>query len=233
MQRWLVIGARSALGQAVCRAALARGDDYRGLTREPGDDPRLCGWQGDEASLLRGLSQWQDEGYHISHVLICVGQLHGVEFAPEKRIDELDIEALLALMRINAALPVLCLKHLLPIVKNVHANIVVCSARVGSIGDNALGGWYAYRASKAALNMLVQTAAVEYARRAPEVRLMLFQPGTMDSPLSKPFQRGVPAEKLFSPDFVAGCLLKRVEELRQQPAGKAWFVDWQGQTIPW
>ena len=233
MQQWLVIGANSALAQAVLSRLKAAGYDYRGLSRNPPDDPKLARWQADEASLQAACAQWQAEGYQPTHVLICLGQLHNAELQPEKRLEDLHASALESLLYSNAALPALCLKHLLLLLKRSAARVAICSARVGSIGDNRLGGWYAYRASKAALNMLVQTAAVEYARRAPNVRLMLFHPGTMDSPLSKPFQANVPAGKLFSAEFVADCLAQRYNELAQHEAGQAWFVDWQGQTVPW
>lgn len=112
--------------------------------------------------------------------------------------------------------------------------ITALSARVGSINDNELGGWYTYRASKAALNMLFKTAAIELARRAKNTKLILFHPGTTDTELSKPFQKNVPAGKLFTPEFVAGQLFELTNnnpdlKLNGEPA----YLDWQGSTIPW
>ena len=105
------------------------------------------------------------------------------------------------------------------------------SARVGSISDNRLGGWYSYRASKAALNMMIKTAAIELARRAKNIKLIAFHPGTTDTPLSKPFQKNVPENKLFSAEFVAKQLLDIVENtpIDQSPS----YLDWQGETINW
>jgi NAD(P)-dependent dehydrogenase (short-subunit alcohol dehydrogenase family) len=109
--------------------------------------------------------------------------------------------------------------------------VAVLSARVGSIGDNRLGGWYGYRASKAALNMFLQTAAVEYARRARRVKLLAFHPGTTDTALSAPFQKNVAAGKLFTPDFVAQRLLGLMDAA--EPDGRLGFLDWAGKTVPW
>ncbi|HBO11481.1 MAG TPA: short-chain dehydrogenase, partial [Halieaceae bacterium] len=111
------------------------------------------------------------------------------------------------------------------------AAVAVLSARVGSIGDNRLGGWYGYRASKAALNMLLRSAAVELGRRAPSVALLAFHPGTTDTALSKPFQARVPADKLFPPARVADALLARMDAARAD--GELHFVDYAGEPIPW
>ena len=109
--------------------------------------------------------------------------------------------------------------------------IAVFSARVGSISDNQLGGWYSYRASKAALNMVLKCAAIELARLNPRAKLVAFHPGTTDTNMSKPFQKGVPAEKLFSPDFVASRLLVSLDSI--VPDGELAFLDWDGKAIAW
>jgi len=109
--------------------------------------------------------------------------------------------------------------------------VAVLSARVGSITDNQLGGWYSYRASKAALNMVLKSAAVEYRRRLPRVKLLAFHPGTTDTALSRPFQRGVAPEKLFSPEFVARRLAQLLDQL--QPDGELSYLAWDGSSIEW
>ncbi|MBJ7537231.1 SDR family NAD(P)-dependent oxidoreductase [Marinomonas transparens] len=114
---------------------------------------------------------------------------------------------------------------------NEATQVAVFSARVGSISDNKMGGWYSYRASKAALNMLIQTSAVEYARRAKNVKLIAFHPGTTDTPLSKPFQHAVPEGRLFSADFVATRLLAIMNNVKMD--NKAAYLDWNNQTIEW
>ena len=135
----------------------------------------------------------------------------------------------------NTLTPLLCLQSILPLLTHkTQCTITALSARVGSINDNKLGGWYTYRASKAALNMLFKTAAVELARRAKNTKLVLFHPGTTDTALSKPFQKNVPAGKLFTAEFVAKQLFTLTFnnphlELNGEPA----YLDWQGDTIPW
>ncbi|CAN0507506.1 unnamed protein product, partial [Discosporangium mesarthrocarpum] len=109
--------------------------------------------------------------------------------------------------------------------------ITVMSARVGSIDDNERGGWYAYRASKAALNMLFKTAAIEYRRTAKQTRFLAFHPGTTDTPLSQPFQKSVPPDKLFSPEFVAERLLGLTDALPGSDLVQ--FLDWDGEAVAW
>jgi NAD(P)-dependent dehydrogenase (short-subunit alcohol dehydrogenase family) len=128
--------------------------------------------------------------------------------------------------------PALWVSHLARVLRrSTGCSIAVLSARVGSIGDNRLGGWYSYRTAKAALNMFLKTAAVEYARRAPKVKLLAFHPGTTDTGLSRPFQKGVPEGKLFPPGFVAQRLLALLHEVT--PDGELSFMDWDGKPIPW
>ena len=127
----------------------------------------------------------------ISRVVICNGILHDdqKDIFPEKKLEDISESKLMHVLRVNTLLPLLFLKELVALVKGEKRCVIsVLSARVGSVEDNRLGGWYSYRASKAALNMLVKTAAVEYERRAKNVRFLLFHPGTVDTNLSKPFQ---------------------------------------------
>ena len=105
------------------------------------------------------------------------------------------------------------------------------SARVGSIEDNRLGGWYSYRASKAALNMMLKSTAIEFARRSKNIKLIAFHPGTTDTTLSEPFQKNVPVGKLFQPSFVAQQLLSILEDVSVD--GRASFLDWKGNDIDW
>jgi len=151
---------------------------------------------------------------------------------PEKRLEEIDLASIEAVFKANTFIPLLWLKHLVGSLRGEQVcTLALFSARVGSISDNKLGGWYSYRASKAALNMLVQTASIEYARRAKNVQLVAFHPGTTDTALSRPFQGNVPEGKLFSADFVAEQLLSIVENMT--PVGHALYLDWQGREIPW
>ena len=142
------------------------------------------------------------------------------------------MDALRQYFQINAFVPALWASRLLPLLKRQRTTtLAAISARVGSISENEKGGWYGYRASKAALNMLLKTAAIEYARRAPNVKLLVYQPGTTDTPLSAPFQRSVPEGKLFTTTFVSDQLRSIMAE--QKPDGELSFLDWAGETVTW
>jgi NAD(P)-dependent dehydrogenase (short-subunit alcohol dehydrogenase family) len=135
-------------------------------------------------------------------------------------------------LEINTVLPMIALAAFESQLKNVsRPRVAVLSARVGSIGDNHLGGWYSYRASKSALNMMLQCAAIELHRVNRTLKLIAFHPGTTDTPLSKPFQRGVPADKLFTPEFVADQLTAILDTIESD--GRLSYLDWAGELIPW
>ncbi|QIR13686.1 SDR family NAD(P)-dependent oxidoreductase [Shewanella aestuarii] len=203
--------------------------------------------------VVNTITQAKDGATHIAKVFICNGILHDIapeldaqvasnqqqslnqtpSIKPEKRLEEINSANLMQVFHTNSVIPTLWLQALIqPLSRQKQrCDIVLLSARVGSISDNHLGGWYSYRASKAALNMLIKTAAVEYARRAKQVKLVAFHPGTTDSPLSKPFQANVPAGKLFSAEFVAERLAGILTTLPID--GEASFIDWQGNSISW
>ncbi|GGP65298.1 SDR family NAD(P)-dependent oxidoreductase [Shewanella saliphila] len=184
----------------------------------------------------------------VTRIVMCNGILHSKNqhistkepgLMPEKRIEDIDAHSLEQLFYANSIVPMLWLSALTPLLSQprhkVSAKqkcvISILSARVGSISDNRLGGWYGYRASKAALNMLIKTTAVEYARRLKRVKLIAFHPGTTDTPLSKPFQANVPQGKLFTPAFVASQLQQIMDN--SEPNGEASYLDWQGEPINW
>lgn len=168
----------------------------------------------------------------ISEVFLCHGLLHNAHITPEKRLQDFSEHAFLEVMKANAMTPILWLKHLLPLLKSkTECKVVIFTARVGSISDNEIGGWYSYRTSKAAMNMLIKSAAIEFKRSAKNIKLISFHPGTTDTPLSKPFQKNVPAHKLFTSEFVAYQLLQIVKKTAID--GEASFLDWQGKSIPW
>ena len=136
------------------------------------------------------------------------------------------------LFQINTIGPALVAKYFLPkLNRNSRSVFAVLSARVGSIADNRLGGWYAYRASKAALNMIIKNASIEIARKNKQAIVVCLHPGTVDSLLSKPFQSNVPDGKLFSPEFSAGKLLSVVDNLSPDQSGG--IVGWDGEPIPY
>ncbi|MEM6449791.1 MAG: SDR family NAD(P)-dependent oxidoreductase [Cyanobacteria bacterium P01_D01_bin.105] len=162
----------------------------------------------------------------------CVGLLHNKQQQPEKALRQLEADKLINYFRVNSVGPALLAKHLMPLFKHkTPALFATISAKVGSIGDNRLGGWYGYRASKAALNMLLKTAAIEYSRRTPNTTVVMLHPGTTDTDLSKPFQRGVPEGKLFSTERTVSQLLQVLDNVSPEDSGE--FFSWDGSRLPW
>ncbi|MCG6116844.1 MAG: SDR family NAD(P)-dependent oxidoreductase [Aquimonas sp.] len=160
------------------------------------------------------------------------GLLHADGMAPEKSLAQLRLDALQRSFAINAFAPILLVQALLPLLPaKAPAVIATLSARVGSIGDNALGGWYSYRAAKAAQNQLMRTLAVELKRSHPRACVLQLHPGTVETPLSAPFSARVPAGKLFSPEHSAALLLQRIAEA--SPADTGRFLGYDGSEIPW
>ncbi|WP_110656481.1 SDR family NAD(P)-dependent oxidoreductase [Salinicola halimionae] len=176
-------------------------------------------------------AQLNDAPLHL--LFNAIGLLHDEQQAisPEKRLEDLDVETLATLFNVNAITPVLLIQTLVNSLKGRHPAIIASlSARVGSIGDNELGGWYGYRASKAAHNMFLRTAAIELARYNRQAIVLSLHPGTTDTGLSQPFQGRVPEGKLFTPDFVAERLLAVMNDRRAEESGSFW--DWAGKPIP-
>lgn len=168
----------------------------------------------------------------IARLIICNGVLHGESFQPERALKRLSGSAMTHVLQTNTVTPILWLSAFMDAIKQASApRIAVFSARVGSLADNRLGGWYSYRASKAALNMALKCAAIELARLNPQAKVIAFHPGTTDTDMSKPFQKGVPAEKLFTPAFVAQRLTDLLDTL--EPDGELTFLDWDTKPIAW
>ncbi len=168
----------------------------------------------------------------IERIIITNGILHDNFVKPEKRLEDIKGDQLRHYYEINTITPMLWLRHcLLTLTFKKPSSIAVLSARIGSIEDNQIGGWYGYRSSKAALNMLLKTLAIEWQRREPDILFYSFHPGTTDTALSKPFQANVPKDKLFSPDFVADRLLSIMAESDSETNIR--FVDWDGKSIQW
>lgn len=169
----------------------------------------------------------------LSAVFVATGLLHfGQTVQPEKTWRALEADALEQVFRINTIGPALIAKHFLPLMKRDSKSVFAClSARVGSIEDNRLGGWYAYRASKAALNMIIKTLSIELSRSNPYALCVGLHPGTVDTELSKPFQSNVQLEKLFTPEKAATALLSVVNDLTLADTGK--IFAWDGSVIPY
>lgn len=167
----------------------------------------------------------------VDLVLIATGLLHDDDMQPEKTWRSLESTKMMRAFEINTIGPALIAKHVLPLLpRDRRAVFAALSARVGSIGDNRLGGWYSYRASKAALNQIIRTLSIELAVRHPLAVCVGLHPGTVDTPLSKPFQAGVPGEKLADPSIAAAHLMDVIFRLTPQDSGKVF--DWQGAVVP-
>jgi len=186
----------------------------------------------DDASLqaLQAMaeSRWQP----LRLVINTAGLLHGAGLQPEKRLGAVERRALEASFAVNAFGPLLLAQAVGgALARDQPCHFASLSARVGSIGDNQLGGWYAYRGAKAAQNQLLRTLAIEWRRRFPLACVTLLHPGTTATPLSQPFRSGVPAGRLFSPGQAASRLLDVLGE--QDPERSGAFLAWDGQPIPW
>ncbi|QDP01907.1 SDR family NAD(P)-dependent oxidoreductase [Thalassotalea sp. PS06] len=250
MTNALIIGANSAIAHAIAEQILEQPGNHALLRVSRSSLPEIpqtqsgastvSDWQSDysEQSIEAICSNIVATGMHIDAVFICNGVLHGnfvnqgshTDFFPEKKLEDVSPAALSHVLQSNAMLPLLWLQNLIPLFATNHPCKVVCfSARVGSINDNRLGGWYSYRASKAALNMLLKTVSVEFSRRFKKVKLIAFHPGTTDTHLSKPFQANVPAGKLFTPKFVASQLLDIVQSVDFD--GQLSYLDWNNNPI--
>jgi NAD(P)-dependent dehydrogenase (short-subunit alcohol dehydrogenase family) len=186
----------------------------------------------DETQVESAIAQIKTTTDRLHFVINCVGVLHDGDFQPEKGLRQIDADRLLKYFQVNSISAILLAKHLQPLFKHDALSLfATISAKVGSIGDNAIGGWYGYRASKAALNMLMKTTAIEYKRGCPNNIIALFHPGTTDTGLSKPFQRNVPPEKLFTPAQTVNYLLTVIDGLTPQDSGE--FFSWNGDRLPW
>lgn len=186
----------------------------------------------DESQILEGIAQIRADVDALHLVINCVGLLHEGSLQPEKSLRQINPEHLLRYFHVNSIGAVLLAKHLIPLFRSADRSIfATISAKLGSIGDNQLGGWYGYRASKAALNMLMRTVAIEYGRTSPHTIVATLHPGTTDTRLSKPFQRGVAPEKLFSVDRTVSQLLTVITSLKPEDSG--YFFSWDGSRLPW
>jgi NAD(P)-dependent dehydrogenase (short-subunit alcohol dehydrogenase family) len=241
----LVIGANRGIGLAVTRALL--GDQamkrvaatYRSADTAEAllniDDARLQLFQLEVTSRL-SIEQLADAieaaGLSPELVIHCAGILHENGVQPEKSLRQCDADALQRLFAVNSIAPLMLARSLIPLMpKRLPAHFAVLSAMVGSIGDNRLGGWYGYRASKAALNQFMRTLAIECRRTHPQLCVTAIHPGTTDTGLSRPFQANVEPGKLYSAEQTAARVLKVVCEGSPMDSGR--FMNWDGSSIPW
>jgi NAD(P)-dependent dehydrogenase (short-subunit alcohol dehydrogenase family) len=181
----------------------------------------------DEASITRAAASIDS----VDLAIVTTGMLHDDQQRPERALKELDPAALTRSFAINTIAPAIVAKHLIPkMPRDRRAVFAVLGARVGSIGDNRTAGWHSYRASKAALVMLIRNIAIETARTRPNAIIVTLHPGTVDTGMSKPFQGNVAPEKLFTPALAAEQLLKVIDGLT--PADSGGHFAWDGVRIP-
>jgi NAD(P)-dependent dehydrogenase (short-subunit alcohol dehydrogenase family) len=188
----------------------------------------------DEHSIASACGVLAGQSPRLQLVINAAGVLHDAARAlqPEKRLAEVRGDALARAFAVNAAGPLLLARYLEPLIPTRERAIFASlSAKVGSIGDNRLGGWYAYRASKAAQNMALRTLAIEWARSRRQAVVVLLHPGTTDTDLSRPFQANVPPDKLFTTERCVRQLLEVID--RRQPADSGRFYAWDGSELPW
>jgi|TARA_B110000967_G_scaffold33816_1_gene32515 NAD(P)-dependent dehydrogenase (short-subunit alcohol dehydrogenase family) len=238
----LVLGASGGLAQAIIGELMADADidTVIAVSRNAAPEhfsngsvtPMWIETEYSEPAMAAVVEQLQSFAGRITRVVICHGILHSETLWPEKRLEDISAESLQTVFQANTVVPVLWLKLLHRLLKGKQRCVVAAlSARVGSIGDNHLGGWYAYRSSKAALNMMLRTLSIEYGRRVKNVKIISFHPGTTDTALSKPFQASVPSDKLFTPEFVAERLCGIMAEAEID--GQLSYLDWDNKSIPW
>lgn len=222
----LILGATGAIGGAIAAQLQADPRCAQVLTLSRQSTPAIDFDKPDSiaaaAEALRAQGPW-----HL--IVVATGMLTGPTGGPERRLAELNATHMAASFATNTIGPALALAHFAPqLAKGERSLLAVLSAKVGSIGDNRLGGWYSYRASKAALNMLLKTAAIEVARTHPQAVLAALHPGTVDSALSAPF-RGAQIGR--PPAVAAKDLLAVLDSLQPKNSGGFWAYD--GQRLPW
>ncbi len=242
MKNIVIIGANRGIGQAI-KDQLSKEPDNQiiATSRQYATD-----WHqhkqtatihcdlNDAASIdacSKTLSQQLD---HIDCLINCAGVLHTKDYRPEKALSQVNGQQLLDNYATNAVGHLLLNKKLERLIAKADQPVVCSvSARIGSIADNQLGGWYAYRMSKAALNMGFKTLSIEWQRKFPQVNFMLLHPGTTDTELSAPFQKSLPSGQLQSPTETADLLLQQIFRYQQQRHRGVAFMDYAGQTIDW
>ena len=245
MKSIAIVGASGGIGAAFL-SLLARRDDVGdihatyhqslaasslGSVAGTGSNTRIH-WTALNATDEVSVASWVEGVGKIDWLINCVGMLHDQHNGPEKSIRAFDPLHFQHSMMVNCLPSLLLGKYIRPALKDSPSGVfVTISARVGSITDNRLGGWYSYRASKAALNMALKGLAIEWARNTPNLRVAALHPGTTDTRLSKPFQQNVPQGKLFSPEKSAQMLIEQIEQLHEQPSGR--FIAFDGVEIPW
>lgn len=238
MKHILLIGASSTIAQATLaelqnttqEVALYCVTSKKDVSFSTGISSYVCDYS--EGSIKQLAQHFSAQQIYFDQVLIFNGQLHCNDYFPEKKITAFEEHYLYELMSSNVLPHIYWYGQLQALLrKQGDTRVLVLSARIGSISDNRSGGWYSYRMTKAMLNMATKTFSIELMRTHPKAKVLLFHPGTTDTPLSKPFQKNVPKEKLFEPMFVGARI---VDALNTEYAdNQIEFIDWQNKPIAW
>lgn len=189
-------------------------------------------WHALDISHEEEIKQLSQSIPQLDWLINCIGMLHTEDKGPEKSVQAVDGDFFLHNIKLNTLPSMVLAKHFESALKrSASARFAVVSAKVGSISDNRLGGWYSYRASKAALNMFLKTLSIEWQRTMKHCVVLSLHPGTTDTRLSKPFQQNVPKQKLFTPEYVAQCLVSIIANAT--PAQTGSFLAYDGAELPW
>lgn len=238
----LIIGANRGIGKALTELCTTH-KNWQVIGTSRDFDPEFKRtenvWQvhcdiTNQVSIKRMRQQLTTQFQEINWLVNCAGVLHTDKYMPEKALKHINEVQLLNNYQTNAMGHLLLIQQLEPLFTSSSAKLIASvSARIGSIEDNHLGGWYAYRMSKAALNMGIKTLAIEWARTHPQVKFMLLHPGTTDTDLSKPFQQRLPKGQLQTAEDTAHNLLNQIIKNQNHGSKYPLFIDYDGEEIPW
>ncbi len=231
-QKIAIFGANGSIGQALCAHYQKQSDVYA-FTRNDFDIDesglvKILLDDFNEDSVFQAANKFDNDFF--DKIIVSIGILHNESFMPEKRIEEVSSDQFLETIRINTLIPTLIARSFYKkLKKNDKSTLAFLSARVGSITDNRSGGWYSYRASKAALNMVIKNLSIELRRYNKELVVIGLHPGTVDSLLSQPFQKNLEDSKIFSADFSVLKLSSVIDSLDIDDSGKC--IAWDGEDI--
>ena len=244
----LIAGISGGIGLALAAHELQRNPDTHvvGVSRSASRSPDACalaeafpgqlslvdGDVGDGEALKAALAGHLPEDARITRILYAVGVLHGEGLFPEKRLEDVDPEAMLQSYRVNTLGFLNTVQALIPWLRHRDPKLIAAvSAKVGSIGDNSYGGWYGYRCSKAALNMAVRNLAIETQRRLRPATVVALHPGTTETALTAPFQQSLAHLRVHGPADTAANLWTVLDGLSPEDSGR--FLSWDGSELPW
>ncbi|MFA0077766.1 SDR family oxidoreductase [Vibrio artabrorum] len=237
----LVVGGSGGIGFAVVKhllSELSRFDfldvyvDATYHSQQPNLEHRRLNWHKIDATHEADIERLSSQFERLDWLINCVGMLHTPDLGPERNLSSIDPEFFLKNISVNTLPSLLLAKHFTPLLKlSDNPKFAVVSAKVGSISDNRLGGWYSYRSSKAALNMFIKTMSIEWKRTLKKGTVLALHPGTTNTALSKPFQTNVPKGKLFDSSYVAHRLIDMISSATPEKSGH--FYAYDGKQLTW